>query len=236
MESLTKLEQLDAENSRLRWRLAATEVALADALARAEGAEASGDEARRELEKLRPIADAAAALAQLEREDARLLGYTSHPLFQGAVRGSRRVGVVMPQRYTHSMTLPLRLSSRAVQSVLSYTSADPHAVTLLIDDRGQSREWLLDRALLRDGRWWLTGCGDVQVKPGRNETKVDIRLCAAPGTSAQDGDVTLEASMVLITVFVARIYAAVPEGREHEWLEASLNAELAELLGEGERT
>ena len=128
--------------------------------------------------------------------------------------------------YTHTLNLPLRLGRRPVQARLDYTSEDPFTVTLTIIDREQRQAWSLDRDLLRDGRHHRVGDGDVQVFPGSTGGQVAIRLCPT------GFDVTFEASKFLITPFLNRIYAAVPDGREHEWLQ--LDRELAELFLEAD--
>lgn len=126
--------------------------------------------------------------------------------------------------FEKSLDFPLRIGRRAVQARLAYTTDDPFAATLVISFKGVQVPWRMARELLRIGRTRTVGVGDVQIRPGHNKHYTLIRL-QSPG-----GDMTFEASTALITVFVMRIYEAVPEGREHEWLQ--LDREIAQLLTE----
>lgn len=132
-----------------------------------------------------------------------------------------------PARYSKTVDLPLRLGMRALQARLDYTSDEPHAVVLTITEKGRDIVWRFDRALLRDGCSVPAGDGDVRIQPGSHASRIRITL----GHSKAD-PVTLEGSVHLAVVFLDRIYQAVPEGREHEWMQ--LDREIEELFMDAE--
>lgn len=131
----------------------------------------------------------------------------------------------MKEPFHKSMELPLRFESQGCRSELRYSTEDPHMVALTIHAGSNVVPWEFARELLRDGRTQLVGDGDVQVEPDIEPSRVLITLTAKGGNS-----LTFSASKDLVTIFVTRIYTAVPEGAEHEWID--FDAEIAALLEE----
>lgn len=124
-----------------------------------------------------------------------------------------------------TLDVPLRVGMRPYQGELGYSTADPHSASLIVRAGKQVAVWEFDRQLLRDGLTRAVGGGDVQIQPGTHPSRVLISL-----TSPGHNSMTFSAARELVQIFVTRIYTAVPEGTEHEWID--FDREIAALLEE----
>lgn len=131
----------------------------------------------------------------------------------------------MTPPFHKTLIVPLRVGMRPYQGELGYSTDDPHSASLIVSAGKQKAVWEFDRQLLRDGLTQAVGDGDVQVRPAANPGRVLIVL-----TSPDGNTMAFSAARELVQIFVTRIYTAVPEGTEHEWID--FDAEIAALLEE----
>lgn len=125
----------------------------------------------------------------------------------------------MNETFSKEMDVPLRVGTKGFLAKLRYTSDDPHAVTLaVLNASGDWVVWEFHRDLLYQGLRGQAGDGDIQIRPGRNITRVMIALRG----------VTFDCAAPLLVRFTTRIFEAVPSGREHEWID--FDREINELL------
>lgn len=128
----------------------------------------------------------------------------------------------MNETFSKEMDVPLRVGTKGFLAKLRYTSDDPHAVTLAVPCATPSgSEWVVwefHRDLLYQGLRGQAGDGDIQIRPGRNITRVMITLRG----------VTFDCAAPLLVRFTTGIFEAVPAGREHEWID--FDREINELL------
>ena len=108
---------------------------------------------------------------------------------------------------------------------LEYDTADPFAVTLVVDSRKGPVRWTFSRELLAEGRFDPMGDGDVQVWPclGSDGSAVVIIELHSPS-----GDALLQLPSRVVGTFVAETHRLVPPGSESAHL--SLDDLLARLL------
>lgn len=107
-----------------------------------------------------------------------------------------------------------------IDTELTYTSADPHAVTITF--RWQDREvtWLMGRDLLARGLNFASGHGDVRVRPRRGGGVLE--LCAGARVSV------FHFPARVVRRFLDATYELVPSGHEFERID--FEAGLRELL------
>lgn len=91
----------------------------------------------------------------------------------------------------------------SIETVLAYDSADPFAVTIVMD----GVEWLIARDTLRDGLTHPTGAGDVRIWPCHG-VAVFLHL------RAPSGEALLELTYAQVAGFLARTERLVPFGSE----------------------
>lgn len=128
----------------------------------------------------------------------------------------------MNESFSKDMNVPLRVGRKGFLAKLRYTSEDPHAVTLAIPDGTDNWVfWEFHRDLLRDGLSGPAGKGDIRIGPG-GPTRLRIHVTSGKA------DMTFDCAAALIRQFAARIFEAVPAGREHEWID--FDREINELL------
>lgn len=108
---------------------------------------------------------------------------------------------------------------------LRYSTADPYAVTLVVQTRKGPVGWTFSRDLLAEGLYDPAGDGDVQVWPclSTDASAVIVVELHAPG-----GDALLQTPSRAVAKFVDEMYAAVPAGTESSHL--GLDALVAQLL------
>jgi Streptomyces sporulation and cell division protein, SsgA len=145
---------------------------------------------------------------------------------RGTISVEQEFRLVGPDHLTVLLTADLR-----------YRSADPYAVTMLLDTfLEEPVEWALDRDLLTAALHAPEGIGDFRAWPS-------AAPAALAGNRADGGEKILnielgppagcarfEASAAGIGAFLARTYELVPAGEESACL--NLDAELAELLSQ----
>ncbi len=128
---------------------------------------------------------------------------------------------------------PLRLNlvvaaeeALPVDATLTFTSADPYAVTAVFHvDSEDPVRWTFARDLLADGLERACGAGDVAVWPGTAPQGPVVCM----SLRAPTGHALLEAASADVADFVAETYSLVPAGRESEHLD--LDDTFARLLG-----
>jgi hypothetical protein len=109
---------------------------------------------------------------------------------------------------------------QAITATLEFNVSEPFAVTasFLLSD-APAVQWVIARELLREGVALPSGMGDVRIYPTEEGLFIDLH---SPG-----GRAVLQGPIEPVIEFVARIYKAVPESREHEFF--SFDAELDRL-------
>jgi hypothetical protein len=114
-----------------------------------------------------------------------------------------------------------------VDATLTFTSADPYAVTAVFHaDSEDPVRWTFGRDLLAGGLERACGEGDVTVWPA--ESMEGPVLCMA--LRAPQGHALLEAMCADVADFVAETYSLVPPGRESQHLD--LEDTFARLLAD----
>ncbi|MFT4081109.1 MAG: SsgA family sporulation/cell division regulator [Nocardioides sp.] len=113
-----------------------------------------------------------------------------------------------------------------VPTTLGYRQHDPYAVSLTFHAPSGDVEWVVSRTLLLHGMAAPTGEGDVRVAPSIDENG---RAVAVIDFHSPDGRLVAITSSRMVQEFLARTFAAVPVGSEHEFLD--LDALVADLLG-----
>ncbi len=116
-----------------------------------------------------------------------------------------------------------------VRASLRYDPSDPYAVHVVFhpdQGGGEPVGWSFARDLLRIGIDEPAGLGDVRVWPwAPRGDRVALAL------SSPDGNALFEAQRSVLARFLRRTYAAVPVGRESEYLD--LDAAVDRLLSPG---
>lgn len=107
-------------------------------------------------------------------------------------------------------TVPTRFADNVMEPItatFTYRPDDPYAATVLFTTRQGDSEWTFSRDLLRDGLSKSSGVGDVHVAPATDDQVfLDLR--------PPEGATRLVCDRAPITSFVARMFAAIPEGEE----------------------
>lgn len=107
-----------------------------------------------------------------------------------------------------------------IAATLKYNVFEPFAVTAsFVLGEGPAVQWVMSRDLLREGVVLPTGQGDIRVYPVSDTLYMEL---ASPS-----GRAILEAPIKPVIDFIHRVFATVPEGREHEYF--SIDAELDQL-------
>ena len=117
-----------------------------------------------------------------------------------------------------------------VPATLGYDSMEPYAVTALFRTSDGDVTWVFGRDLLEDGLRTPVGQGDVAVWPSHHEGRKVVCISLA----SPSGSALLEADIVDVSSFLDASFTVVPMGTEMDDLD--LDAELAELLGDGRST
>lgn len=113
-----------------------------------------------------------------------------------------------------------------VDAELSYTDADPYAVTLRMEDGYGAKTWCFARQLLDAGFLSDTpkGRGDISIWTCRSGEHVRVEL------RSPEGNATLHASHVAISEFLEMAYDVVAWGAESHYMD--LDAMVRELTKE----
>jgi hypothetical protein len=110
-----------------------------------------------------------------------------------------------------------------VTAALRYTSQDPFAVTMVfVAEDSAPVEWVFARDLLVTGVRRPAGVGDVHVFPAGGSVVLDL--------VSPDGAARLVADADVLTSFADDMLAAVPAGREMDYID--LDLELAVMRRE----
>ncbi len=130
------------------------------------------------------------------------------------------------------LTLRLVLGGDAdvlVPATLVYDSASPFAVSTVFHTTEGDVTWVFSRDLLEDGLTAPVGQGDVAVWPSHSAGRRVVCLSLA----SPSGSALLEAEQADLVEFLDATFIVTPMGTEMDSLD--LDAELAELLGDGTR-
>jgi hypothetical protein len=131
------------------------------------------------------------------------------------------------------LTLRLVLGGDAqilVPATLVYDSLHPFAVSAVFHTSEGDVTWVFGRDLLEDGLRGPVGQGDVAVWPSHH----DGRKVVCVSLASPSGSALLEADTVDVSSFLDASFTVVPSGTEMDVMD--LDAELAELLGDGRST
>jgi len=131
-----------------------------------------------------------------------------------------------------STGLTLRLvlgggSDVLVPATLVYDRLSPFAVSAVFHTSEGDVTWVFGRDLLEDGLSTPVGQGDVAVWPSHQQGRKVVCISLA----SPSGSALLEAERDDVTTFLDASFVVVPMGTEMATVD--LDAELAELLGDG---
>jgi len=114
-----------------------------------------------------------------------------------------------------------------VPATLVYDGLSPFAVNAVFHTSEGDVSWVFGRDLLEDGLSTPVGQGDVAVWPSHQQGRKVVCISLA----SPSGSALLEAERDDVTAFLDASFAVVPMGTEMATVD--LDAELAELLGDG---
>jgi len=114
----------------------------------------------------------------------------------------------------------------ALPATLSFTAADPYAVTATfhLGEEETWITWVFARELLRDGMRDIAGYGDIIVRPSHPSRGAQVILTL----SSPSGSAVIEGSRHQIAAFIEEVYAAVPDGTE--WMYLNIDGTITDLL------
>mgnify|MGYP003702662037 FL=1 len=112
----------------------------------------------------------------------------------------------------------------SLPAVLSYTPADPHAVTATFKTGEGEITWVFARELLRDGMRDIAGNGDIIIRPGHPDRGAQVILTL----NSPSGSAVIEGSRHQIAAFMSEVYEMVPEGAE--WVYLDIDGAIENML------
>jgi hypothetical protein len=113
-----------------------------------------------------------------------------------------------------------------VPATLSYSVAEPYAVSAVFQTTEGKVHWVFARELLAQGLLDSTGEGDVVIWPAASRERDAICLSLASPT----GSALLEAPGGEVSSFLEQSYEVVPSGSETDYLD--IDREIMRLLSD----